>query len=250
MMNLPLLVAGGRLSRNQTLIDLAIRHGLRTAREHLRPDNSTYHVIEYNQTSGAVLRRYTAQGYSDNSTWARGQAWCAYGFTRLYGLTRLSPFLHTALRCASYFLHRLHQAGPPYIPRWDFDAPVGGGVYQPRDTSAAAIVASALVELGEEVGGMEGERWVGEAEALVGNLTEGGWYTERRKVPLPALLLNATQGPYKGEGGGGAAYDVAEAYGDYYFVEALVRLARRQAGLSVVQEGDPALRHGSSVASE
>ena len=248
MMNLPLLVTGGRLADNATLVSQAIRHAERTAVEHVRPDGSTYHVVEYNETDGAVIRRYTAQGYADNSTWARGQAWCTYGFTRMFTLTRHLPFLYTAQRCASYFLHRLMSAGPPYIPHWDFDAPVGRG-YQPRDTSAAAIVASALVELGEEVGGEEGERWVGEAETLIGNLTTGEWYTGVRKVPLPALLLNATQGPYKGTGSS-APYDVAEAYGEYYFVEALVRLARRQAGVKVVQEGDEVLRHASSVVSE
>ena len=239
MMNLPLLVVGGRLAGNATQVQQAIRHGERTMREHVRADGSTYHIVEYNETDGSVIRKYTGQGYADNSTWSRGQAWCIHGFTRMYGLTQHAPFLETALRCARYFLTRLHSAPPPYVPHWDFDAPLTE--YQPRDTSAAAIAASAFIELANLTGGAEGERFIGEAEALIGNLTAGPWYTELRKVPLPALLLNATQGPYKPKGGG-AAFDVSEAYGDFYYVESLVRLARRERGEAIVQVGDEMMR--------
>jgi len=90
--------------------------------EHFRADNSTYHVVLYNETDGSVIRKYTAQGYADWSTWSSGQAWAVHGFTIAYRYTKYQPFLDKAIGAANYFLSRLTSA-TDLVPYWDFDAP-------------------------------------------------------------------------------------------------------------------------------
>ena len=79
-MNLEVLFVSANLTGNHTLIDIATSHAEHTAINHDRPDASSYHVVDYNSTTGAVISRHTSQGYADNSTWSRGQAWGIYGF--------------------------------------------------------------------------------------------------------------------------------------------------------------------------
>ncbi|CAF4184797.1 unnamed protein product, partial [Adineta steineri] len=88
MMNLELLFEASNQTNNQTWYNMAWQHANRTMYEHFRTDNSTYHVVEYNETDGSVLRKYTAQGYADWSTWSRGQAWAVHGFTTAYRYTK------------------------------------------------------------------------------------------------------------------------------------------------------------------
>lgn len=129
---------------NQTLADIATTHATSTMNNHFRADGSTWHVLDYSQTTGLVTRKYTAQGFSDSSTWARGQAWSVYGFISVYKWTKRVAFLDAAIKAADLFLSKLPADGVPY---WDFDAPATGL----RDTSAGMVVASALLLLIEVV---------------------------------------------------------------------------------------------------
>lgn len=81
---------------------------------HFRADGSTWHVLNYNQQTGAVTARYTSQGYADSSCWSRGQAWAIYGFVSAYRWTKNVAFLNTAVKAADYFLARLPADGVPY----------------------------------------------------------------------------------------------------------------------------------------
>lgn len=128
---------------NTTLSDIATSHATTTMNNHFRTDGSTWHVLNYNQVTGAVTAKYTNQGYSDSSTWARGQAWAIYGMVSAYRWTKNTAFLDTAIKAADYFLAGLPADGVPY---WDFNAPVTGL----RDTSAGTIVASGLLYLVEQ----------------------------------------------------------------------------------------------------
>ncbi|TCD62398.1 hypothetical protein EIP91_006952, partial [Steccherinum ochraceum] len=75
MMNLQVLFASAELTGNDTLRQIAISHARKTTINHLRPDGSSFHVVDYNSTTGKVFDQRTSQGYADNSTWSRGQAW-------------------------------------------------------------------------------------------------------------------------------------------------------------------------------
>lgn len=142
MMNLELLFWASKHGGRRAWYDMAVSHALHAARDHVRPDGSTYHLVVYDPASGAVRSRGTVQGYSASSTWARGQAWALNGFTMTYRETADTRFLNTARLVADWFIDHLP---PDHIPYWDFDDPAIPNA--PRDTSAAAIAASGLLEL-------------------------------------------------------------------------------------------------------
>ncbi|UJR16766.1 hypothetical protein I4U23_003666 [Adineta vaga] len=225
MMNLELLFEVSNQTKNQKYYNIAWQHANRTMYEHFRSDNSTYHVVEYNETDGSVIRKYTAQGYADWSTWSRGQAWAVHGFTIAYRYTKYPPFLEKAIGAASYFLSHL-PSDTNLIPYWDFDAPHNSTIiYQPRDTSAAAIFSSALVELSQYVVEPElKEKFITNAKAIVDQLTSSTYLISGNKqYILHAIMANGTHGPYPQK-----AYDVATVFGDYYLTQTVLRLRKLQ----------------------
>jgi unsaturated chondroitin disaccharide hydrolase len=162
-------------------------------------------------------------GYADWSTWSRGQAWGTYGFTMAYRYTRYQPFLDKAIAAGNYFLSRL-PSETDLIPYWDFDAPFNSTIaYQPRDTSAAAILASGFIELAQYVTDPDVKnRFLNSSKAIIEQLSTPKYLLNGNKdYKLPALLANATLGPYPKN-----PYDVALSFGDYYFTEAVLRLAK------------------------
>ncbi|CAF3892592.1 unnamed protein product [Adineta steineri] len=225
MMNLELLFEASNQTNNQTWYDMAWQHANRTMYEHFRSDNSTYHVVEYNETDGSVLRKYTAQGYADWSTWSRGQAWAVHGFTTVYRYTKYQPFLDKAIGAANYFLSHL-PSSTDLIPYWDFDASHNSTIpYQPRDTSAAAIFASGLVELSQYVTVPEIEdQFLTSAKNIIDQLTSPTYLILSNKdYVLRAVIANGTQGPYPDK-----PYDIATVSGDYYLIQTILRLFKLQ----------------------
>lgn len=130
------------LTKDTHLAEVATRHAFKTLESHVRADNSTCHVVNFEQTDGSVKGRMTNQGYSDESCWSRGQAWGITGFAQCYRWTAEPKFLDTSKRLADYFISRL---SPDGVPFWDFDAPQ----LAPRDTSAAMIAAYGMLLLFE-----------------------------------------------------------------------------------------------------
>jgi len=122
---------------------MAISHAVKTMQDHVRPDGSTFHVVDYN-TDGTVFSKFTAQGAGANTTWSRGQAWGLNGFTMVYRYTQDARFLATAQQLADYFINNLP---PDFVPYWDFSQ---SGT-APRDSSAAAIAAAGLLDLSKYV---------------------------------------------------------------------------------------------------
>lgn len=142
MLNLELLFWAAKNGGNKRLYDIAFSHAEVTANNQFRDDYSTCHVVVYDTLSGKRISQLTHQGYADESLWARGQAWAIYGFTMCYRETGNVVFLDVAQKATDTYLQRLPA---DYIPYWDFDAP--GIPEEPRDASAAAVVASGLLEL-------------------------------------------------------------------------------------------------------
>lgn len=160
-------------------------------------------------------------GYADWSTWARGQAWSVHGFTIAYRYTKYQPFLDKAIGAANYFLSHLPSTSD-MIPYWDFDAPHNSSIaYQPRDTSAAAIFASGLVELSQYVTvPATRDYFLASAKSIVDQLTTPTYLIFGNKdYILRAIIANGTQGPYPEK-----PYDVATVFGDYYLIQTILRL--------------------------
>jgi len=194
MMNLELLFFASKVTGDTSFSNVAITHAVNTMKNHLRPDYSSYHVVNYDAETGAVKSRETQQGFSDNSTWSRGQAWGIYGFTMVYRETKEKRFLETAQKMADYFLKHLPKDKIPYWdfnvnqqgynPPWKYD--VSRYPEPPRDASAAAIAASALIELSGYVNNRESEKYLKAAEGILSNnRREWGLYfkTWRRRFP-------------------------------------------------------------------
>jgi unsaturated chondroitin disaccharide hydrolase len=207
MMNLELLLWGAANGGSQTWRDMAVTHALKTLADMVRSDGSTYHVVDYS-TSGAILFRGTFQGYSNSSTWTRGQAWAIYGYTMLYRYTGDARMLAAARKVTDYYLSRL---GQDQVPNWDFDAPS-----QHEDSSAAAAVASALFELGRFFSDPDRQRYLDAATHMLDALASPAYLAEGSSSR--AILLHGVANLPEGHG-----VDVGLAYGDHYFLEALAR---------------------------
>ncbi|KAG5647186.1 hypothetical protein DXG03_001145 [Asterophora parasitica] len=206
MMNLELLFIAADLTRNATLRTIATAHADTTLKNHFREDGSTWHVIEYNGTTGAVTKKRTQQGYSDDSTWSRGQAWAIYGFADMYRLTRDQKYLTTARRAAKYFLDNIPADG---IVPWDFNGPLTPAP-RPADSSASTIAASALLTLAKHETTLAANRaYTDAAIGLLTNVTRLAW-----NPSWQSLLSNGTVNiPANNKLTG-------TVYGDYYYVKA------------------------------
>ena len=214
MMNLELLTWASRESNDKSLLDVALRHADTTEKHHFRPDGSSFHLVDYDPHTGAVLKKQTVQGAADPSAWARGQAWGLYGYTAMFRETRQPAYLERATKIADFLVKhpRLPADGVPY---WDFDAP--GLPKVPRDSSAAAIMSSALFEL---AGFVDTERAATYRAMAVKQLRSLASPAYRAGVGSNGgfLLMHAT-----GHHPEGREIDAPLIYGDYYFLEALTR---------------------------
>ena len=228
MMNLELLFEATKLSGNSKYKDIAVIHAETTMKNHYRDDYSCYHVINYDTNTGAVLDRKTAQGFADNSSWARGQAWGLYGYTLCYRYTKDKKFLDFADNIANYIINHpnLPEDMVPYWdyyandanfhPEWNYNAADFPVI--PRDASAAAITASALYEL---AGYSENkEALLKAADKIRESLLSPAYMVENSKNKYFILDHSVGSIPH------GVEIDVPLVYADYYFLETLYRKSK------------------------
>lgn len=226
MMNLELLFFASKITGDTSFRHIAITHAMNAMNNQVRRDYSSFHVVCYDSTNGKVEGRETAQGYADNSTWSRGQAWGIYGFTMVYRETKDKRFLKTAQGMADFYLNHKNLPADK-IPYWDFNAMQTGYtpwiksnarrvLTKPRDVSAAAITASALLEL-SLYSGVKGKKYSQTAIQMLHSLASPEY-----RAPLASngnfLLMHSVGSiPHNSE------IDVPLIYADYYFLEALKR---------------------------
>ncbi len=211
MMNLELLFNATRLSGDSSFYKLGVSHADQTIKNHYRPDYSCYHVVDYSLADGSVRNKHTAQGYAHESAWARGQAWGIYGFTVAYRETHDQKYLQQAQKAFNFLIN--HKNFPAdFVPYWDFDAPKIPD--EPRDASAAAIIASALYELSTFE---NGEFYKGWADKMMSSLASPAYRAKLGENGNFLLMHSVGSIPH------GAEIDVPVNYADYYFLEALLR---------------------------
>ena len=214
MMNLELLMEAHKLCGVDSLRDIALTHANTTIKNHFRDDYSTWHVVDYDPEDGSVRMKCTHQGYSDDSAWARGQAWGLYGYTMMYRESGEKAYLDQAEHIASYLIGRLPSDGIPY---WDFDAPEIPDAL--RDASAGAIMASALIELSRLTADRNAaKKYLATARKQVRTLAGPDYLAEPGENCH--FLLKHSVGSLPGK----SEVDVPLTYADYYFLEALLRL--------------------------
>jgi len=274
LMNLEVLFEAyemnGRQPGQRVWFEHALAHARSSIAKHMRADGSTYHVVKHFDSGpqiGQVERKSTVQGYGDETTWSRGQAWAIYGFTTVYRYasrdpgTDASDILAAARATADYFMDHLpdafeadafnHRAGD-FVPPSDFDAALGEptgpwndannnyssaagtglgdrkpalGAFTLRDTSAAAIAASGLIELsGYMTVPEDRDRYLGAAEDILKCLIT---YDGPDLGTDPDYLCNPGEAANPGilRAGSNRWGDPNQSliFGDYYFLEALAR---------------------------
>lgn len=230
MMNLDLLFWAARNGGNRQLGDLAVAHATTTMHHQFRPDGSCCHVAVYDTLDGHFLRGVTHQGYSNESMWARGQAWAIYGYTMVYRWSRQPVFLSFACRVADAYIRALMPARQrpadqrpvsedaglrdyDLVPKWDLSDPNPAA---PKDVSAACVVSDALLELSRYVAGGQGEFYRRFAVETLRQLSTPVYQSGDKNV---SFLLHST-----GHHPAGSEIDASIIYADYYYLEALMRL--------------------------
>ena len=213
MINLELLFWASRNGGSRLLHDIAVSHAVTTMKHHFRPDGSCYHVAVYDTLTGDFLRGQTHQGYADYSMWARGQSWAIYGYTMVYKYTRDPLFLAFAQKVTDIYLKRLQETSDDLIPRWDMDDLRPDA---PKDASAACVVASALLDLGDFIGGVHGKYYREMAIKMLAQLSTDRYLSQDKNS---SFLLHST-----GHHPAGSEIDTSIIYADYYYIEGIERL--------------------------
>lgn len=210
MMNLELLFQASKLTGDNKYKDIAIRHADKTMACHFRPDMTSYHVVSYNP-DGSIETRQTFQGRSDESAWARGQAWGVYGYTVCYRETGDKKYLEFAQKIADMIISRVKTED--HIPLWDYDAP--NLPTTPRDASAAAVTSSALFELCSYL--PDSQKYFNYAESILRSLSSPEYLAEPG-TNCGFILKHST-----GSLAHGSEIDVPLNYADYYYLESIKR---------------------------
>ncbi len=214
MMNLELLFWAAKNGGDKDKLEnIAIRHAETTQKYIVRPDSAVYHLGSFTY-EGEFLRGVAHQGYADESMWARGQAWGIYGFAICYREVGRKDFLATSMKLADHFMNRLPEDGVPY---WDFDAPNIPDAA--KDASASAAAASGMLELYQLIEDKElAEKYYDSAVKLLAAISTPEYVSGDRN---DAILTHST-----GHHPKGWEIDVPIVYGDYYYLDALLKLKR------------------------
>lgn len=220
LMNIPLLYWASEQTGDSKYRDAALKHADKSRRYLVRGDDSSYHTFYFEQATGTPIGGGTHQGYHDGSTWTRGQAWGIYGFALSYRYTGDNKYLETSKRLARYFVERLPEDDVAY---WDFDVEVTADTY--RDSSASAIAACGMLEL---------------LEHLEEDDCDAAYFKEAVERSMRSLVINySTLNEPEAEGlidhgsyyiRGNQGPDDYMIWGDYYYLEALMRLEKKVPG--------------------
>jgi len=235
MMNLEFLTQVSKLTGDKKFYDIAVSHAETTLKNHFRKDYSSYHVIDYDKNTGKAIGKKTHQGAFDESAWSRGQGWALYGYTMMYRETKKKEFLKQAQQIAKYILSNPNLPAD-LVPYWDFDKDKiaqSDKMYPNkdlRDVSAAALYASALLELSQYTKGSEALNYFEKAETILKSLSKAPYLASYGQNGGYILQHSVGALPLNSE------IDVPLTYADYYYVEALVRYQRLLAGEPMIKE--------------
>ncbi|MGN7166308.1 glycoside hydrolase family 88 protein [Paenibacillus cellulositrophicus] len=220
LMNLPLLYWASEQTGDPHYAAIARIHADKSRRFLVRGDGSSYHTFYFDPQTGDSIRGGTHQGFRDGSTWSRGQAWGIYGFALAYRYLREPYFLDTAKQLARYFMDHVPE---DLVAYWDFDAPQQQG--EPRDSSASAIAACGMLELAQHLDESDPERASFQEFAEQSVISMANGYFTAGSTEEEGFLRH---GSYFVRGG--ISPDDFVIWGDYFFLEALMRLDGRSPG--------------------
>lgn len=211
MFNIQLLYWASEVTDDPRFRMLADAHAHTVMNNHVRSDGSVAHIVVFDPETGEAIKTLGGQGYDVGTSWSRGQAWALAGFAFAYRHTSNKEYLATSKKVANYFIANICQTD--YIPRIDFRAPKTD---QDADTSAATAAACGLLELATEVEGYDAELYKNVAIKILHAVSD---HFANYDPESDGILTGATTA-YHDENG----RNVNLNYGDYFFIEALLRL--------------------------
>lgn len=214
MMNLELLYWASEITGDGRYYDAAYNHAKTTAMVAIRPDGSTYHLFFFDPKTGKPTLGRTKQGFSDSSPWARGQAWAVYGFPISYKYTEDKLLLEESVKITNFFLNKLPE---DFVCYWDLSFTSGS---EEKDSSAAAIAACGLLESNDYCKTKYSDVYFAAANAILRSLTEN--YTTKG-IDSNGILLHGVLSKPQNTG-----VDECMIFGDYYYMEGLMRLYNMQ----------------------
>ena len=226
MMNLELLEWAAKAKGGEKRFDdIARSHATKTIAHHFRADGGTYHVLNYDQRPGfcgVVQEIRRGQGLSCETAWSRGQSWAIYGYTMMYRETKDPAYLEFAQKVSDFAINHPNMPADG-VPYWDFGAPG-----EERDSSAASVMASGLLELSTFVPGEKGAKYRAFAVKQLLSLCSDEYFAKPGENGDWLLKHGVGHKP------AGSEIDTPLDYGDYYFLEALLRFRRLAGGFSPV----------------
>ena len=214
LMNLELLEAATRISGNPRFDQVARSHATMTSKHHFRADGGCYHVLDYDQVTKRVKEVRRGQGASTETAWSRGQSWAIYGYTMMYRESKDPAYLAFAQKLSDFAIESPNMPADG-VPYWDYGAPG-----EERDTSAASIMAAGLIELATFVPGEKGAKYRAFAVKQLLSLCSDAYFAKQGENGDWLLMHGVGHKP------GYSEIDVPLDYGDYYFLEALLRFKR------------------------
>lgn len=222
LLNLPLLYWATEVTGDEKYRDIALRHTKTSLANLVRDDNSTYHTYFFDTETGAPVRGATQQGYRDGSAWARGQAWGVYGTALSYRYTKDPKAMDLFCRVTDFFIDHLPADNVPY---WDLDFTDGSG--EPKDSSAASAAVCGILEMCKYLPADKAAHYMEAAGRMMTSLISPEYAVQDRSVSNGLLLhgVYAKNSPYNPipEDRG---VDECNTWGDYFYMEALVRLLK------------------------
>jgi uncharacterized protein YyaL (SSP411 family) len=214
MMNLELLCWAANNGGDPSLQNIALSHADQTLKNHFRPDGTAYHVVDYDLKTGWIRAHHACQGADVRTAWARGQAWALYGFTMMHRETKKPEYLDRATSLALVLM--AHPKLPTdKVPLWDFGADAAEST--PRDASAAAIIASAMIELSTLTSGKNSADFLAFAREQLLTLSSPAFLAAPGSNGGFILTRSTGHLPNHSE------INVPLNYADYYYLEALLR---------------------------
>ena len=212
MMNIPLLMWAGKESGNLEYIEKSIKHYKTTEKYLIREDGSTFHHYQFNPETMEPEKGLTLQGYSDESCWSRGHSWLVYGYPIAYSYTHDESILDIHRGITYYFLNKLPEDNIPY---WDLIFTQGST--QPRDSSASAVAVCGLLEMCRHLTDDNPDKKIfkNAADRMMKTLVQKCSNTDYSK---DGILTHVTHALPQGRG-----IDESAVYGDYFYLEALLR---------------------------
>ena len=212
MMNIPLLFVASETIGDPRYAHIAKAHADTVLAHFIDEDGAVRHICRFDTESGEYIEALGGQGYSSKSSWARGAAWAIYGFAMAYRYTKNEKYLAASKKVAKFFVSQIQT---DYVPAWDFRAPNNNI----KDTSAGAIAASGMLLLYAQC---KDEYYKNEAEKIIGSIYEKCWIGDKCEAMLGKATANLP---------GDENIEVGLIYGDYYFTEAVYKLAKEEYSL-------------------